>query len=503
MTDIAINFRITPRGARRPRQSLLATIAGAALVCAAVPAAAYTPQVYDSTKDVGQDFTKVPANTAWNASNGINQKIWNNIWGNQFYFAGSSGLWITSAASKGWPTTGMLQLPSSCSAGEGYGNFHYRAAMGSPNQGPGANLVLWPADNDPGWPGIIKNSDDNHIGEIDVVETGYGSNDVAYSTFHFYNGAVSGHNGSITHAPDSFLTGDMTSMHDYDVVWGPGSLVIKIDGVVQMSAPPTQVRPDFAHGGCNVSLGAQMAMQATAYDHTPTDWIEIQNMWWSASDGSAGSGTSTPISGSGSGSSSTPVVDTLLLATPAGVVSGTAGSLTVTASYSIGATVSEVINGTSTTVATTRTATGFTVPYPASIPAGSDTIKIVDGTNAASNTVTLAVAAAPVVPPPVTPTPPTAPVSNTKLSLTGITIKGNYAYLIGSKQVGAKTTLREYVDGAYKGTLWDGMPDGAFDFQSIMLPSGTHKLMLALDGLAADNVTVTYTLSGTTVTLAP
>ena len=260
----------------------------------AIAQSAYTPQTFDASIDTGQDFTAVPMNTAWTAQNGINQSVWNNIFsyggsnpGPQFYFAGSSGLWITSSSSLGWPSTGMMQQDTTCSAGFGYGDFHWRSAEGQSNAGPGSNQIMWPADGDPGWPGIIAGSTDNHIGEVDVSEVNYGSNDTLYATLHYYDANASGNNGEIMQNPLTYPagSGDMTAMHDYDVIWGAGSLVIKVDGVAQLTAPSDQVRADYAHGGCNYTLGAQMAMQATSYDLTPDDWIEIANMWWSPKDG--------------------------------------------------------------------------------------------------------------------------------------------------------------------------------------------------------------------------
>jgi len=278
------------------RHTVVTALASLCLLAAALPAAAYTPQVFDTSKDTGQDFTAVPANTAWNASNGINRKVWNNIWGSQLSFSGpSKGLLVSSSAAAKWPNTGMMQATTSCSAGFGYGDFHWRAAIASANQGPGENMIMWPADGDGAWPGIIKNSDDNHISEVDVSETNYARNGTSFATFHYYNANTAGHNGQIMHLPITFPVGNMTSMHDYDEIWGPGSLVLKVDGVVQMTAPPTQVRADYAHGGCNYTLGAQMAMQATGYDVTPAVGLYLANMWWSATDGSAGSGTSVPI----------------------------------------------------------------------------------------------------------------------------------------------------------------------------------------------------------------
>ena len=323
------------------KNNLLAGPGVLAVILAAAPAAAYQPQIFNAAKDTGQDFTTVPANTPPLGSAGMNRNVWHNVfWSGsapQLRFTGKTGLWITSQASLKWPSTGFMGLDNSCSAGFGYGDFHFRSAIGSANTGPGANEVLWPADGDPGWPGIIKGSDDDHISEADALETNYGSNGTEYTTFHFYSGTASGHNGQMLHTPITFPSGSgtMTAFHDYDIVWGPGSLVVKADGIVQMSAPPTQVRNDYAHGGCNYTLGAQEAMQATSLDKTASVALEIENMWWSATDGSAGSGTSTPIpapaptqpSPTPPPSPSTPLTGTLPspLGTGTQTVSGTGG----------------------------------------------------------------------------------------------------------------------------------------------------------------------------------
>ncbi len=521
--------RTMPR--RLPRRSgLLAGLACAAL-CSAFSARAYTPQVYDSSKDTGQDFTAVPVNTAWNSSKGINQKIWSNIWGNSFWFSGSNGLWITSTQAAGWPSTGMMQMPTSCAAGFGYGDFHWRAALGAGNEGPGPNMIMWPADNDPGWPGIIANSDDNHIGEVDVFEINYGSNGTLYSTFHFYNGSVGGHNGQIMHTPDTFLAGNMTAMHDYDEVWGPGSLVLKIDGVVQMSAPPTQVRADYAHGGCNYTLGGQMAMQATGYDHTPSDWVEIAGMWWSATDQSAGSGTSTPISAPSPSPSPTPTPTPVSAAKLSVASASYNGKVTIGWSKSTGANDTVrwnldggyqgvVQDGVSDGTGKTASLSVSAAKTPSMTNGSTHTVQVyineANGAVLSSNTMSFTVggtSAPPPAPTPPAPTPPAptpvppgpTPTPSTGLSLTGIKIASSggvtYAYLVGNKEVGGKATLRESIDGIYREVLWDNMPDGAFDFQSTMLPSGTHSLKLTLDGSSA-SVTATYTLSGGTVTLS-
>ena len=129
----------------------------------------------------GCALLSVPANTAWNASNGINRSVWNNIWGNQFWFSGAkTGLWITSSAASGWANTGMMQQDNNCASGFGYGDFHWRAAIASASQGPGENMIMWPSDGDAAWPGIIKNSDDNHISEVDISETNYARNGTSF-----------------------------------------------------------------------------------------------------------------------------------------------------------------------------------------------------------------------------------------------------------------------------------------------------------------------------------
>ena len=53
------------------------------------------------------------------------------------------------------------------------------------------------------------------------------------------------------------------------------------------------------------------------------------------------------------------------------------------------------------------------------------------------------------------------------------------------KSTGLKQTIRAYVDGAYKGVLWDNAPDGAplqgFTINDSLLTAGSHVLKLTLD----------------------
>ena len=155
----------------------------------------------------------------------------------------------------------------------------------------------------------------------------------------------------------------MTAMHDFDAIWGPGSLVIKVDGVVQMSAPTAQVRADYAHGGCNYTLGAQMAMQATSYDKTPDNWIEIANMWWSATDGTT-----------------QPVTKSLSISAPTGLVAGSNATLSITSNYAVSQNVTVTLGSSSYSLPVTGSGTSYTVTIPAAyIVAGTYQVQVIDG----------------------------------------------------------------------------------------------------------------------------
>lgn len=434
----------------------------------------YTTQVFNASVDTGQDFTTVPVNTSWNASNGINQQLWNNIFsyggtnpGPQFWFSGSTGLWISSSQSLGWPSTGMMQQPSGCAAGFGYGDFHWRSAEGQSAAGPGSNQIMWPADNDPGWPGIIKGSTDNHIGEVDVSEVNYASNDTLFSTFHFYDATASGNNGQIMHVPVTFPagTGDMTAMHDFDVIWGPGSLVIKADGVVQMSAPTTQVRPDYAHGGCNYTLGAQMAMQATGYDKTPDNWIEIANMWWSPVDGTI-----------------QPVNNSLSISAPTGLTAGNSATLSISSNYTVSPTVTVKVGTTSYTLPTAGSGTSYTVTLPgADVVAGTFQVQVIDGATK-SNVISMTVAAA---------TPTGA------LQIDSLVYTSSSLTLTGTVYQSVAGGISLLVDGKYVGVERDSSPIGTHHLAYVFATApatGNHTATYYLTGQeSTTSVTATFT----------
>ena len=50
------------------------------------------------------------------------------------------------------------------------------------------------------------------------------------------------------------------------------------------------------------------------------------------------------------------------------------------------------------------------------------------------------------------------------------------------KETGSAQTIREYMDGKYLGTLWDGAPDGSHTVSLADVANGAHVLELTLDG---------------------
>jgi hypothetical protein len=358
-------------------------------------------------------------------------------------------------------------------------------------------MIMWPADGDPAWPGVIKGTDDNHIGEVDVSETNYARNGTAFATFHFYSATAGGHNGQIMHLPITFPTGDMTSMHDYDEVWGPGSLVLKVDGVVQMSAPPTQVRADYAHGGCNYTLGAQMAMQATGYDVTPSVGLYLANMWWSATDGSAGGGTSTPISQPSPTPTPTPTLGALTgtlpspLYTGTQTVSGTGGKAglqleritrgTYNAPGSTGWVKATVKADGTWTAPLVFDNAGLTAHVFAAQGGSTAVVDLVDGTPTTPPVVSTPT---PTPPTPTAPsiTPPSTTPSTAGLIISSVVEDGGQLLITGTKEIGKSATMREFMDGKYLGSLRDNLADGVFSFHIADVTAGSHVLRLILDG---------------------
>ena len=273
---------------------LMRAVLGVLFLAFSIPAFAHTPEVFDPNVDQGQDFTTVPAGTGAEGISPMFVAFTDGTQGlnNQFWFGGASGLWIMSAnyelTNKGqpFPSSGFMTPTSTCAAGFGYGTYHWAAQVGyapaQTNQNPGANLILWNADGT--W---VNPAQGTQLSEVDALETwmnnvsGLGA---PFQTMHFYAAGWPSNDGYMENFSVIYPPGtDYTSYHDYDVVWGPDSLTMYIDGIPEMGAPPGYTPLDYAHGGCNKTLGAQLAMQSKQALFLPTAQLLLQNAWWTAS----------------------------------------------------------------------------------------------------------------------------------------------------------------------------------------------------------------------------
>ncbi|MCA1664886.1 MAG: RICIN domain-containing protein [Myxococcales bacterium] len=252
---------------------------------------AYAPAQFNAATSVGQDFTTT---SDWDRS------VWTHQYGTGYWFSKTSnGVLLSMSASTGWQTTAIQQLTvaGNCAAGFGYGTFHYRAGIpaAQKGQGPGVNLILWRMDND--W---IDGQLGNVITEDDIMEA-WSGNGQGTATRHYYDAAKvnGGTNGQIFSG-----LGDVTGLHDYDEVWTTGRMTLYKDGVKVSELTGGQVPKDYAHGGCNYSMGAQV-INPTGYTQVayPTVQLWLANAWHSnsttAPGGGAGGGGGGTVGGGG------------------------------------------------------------------------------------------------------------------------------------------------------------------------------------------------------------
>lgn len=160
--------------------------------------------------------------------------------------------------------------------------------------------------------------------------------------------------------------GNLTGVANYVM---SASVTLKIDGAV------STVTSNFNGGNYSIALPTTL----TAGSHT-----------FQVIDGSNASSPTVTATVAGV------VVPAITLTAPTGLVNGTAGKLSGTDNYTLGSTVSLVIDGGSpATVTPTVSGNSFTVPLPNNLAVGSHTFQLTDGSTATSNTVTASVTAAP------------------------------------------------------------------------------------------------------------
>ncbi len=515
----------------------------------------------DFTTVINDDFTK---------DKSLNTSIWAEHWGNpnQYWFTGTSaGLLLSGSAAAGWNPVGIEQLNISKSGGEGYGLYSFTGYAGQAGQGVGICFLLWPSDNV--W---LPSNKPYQASEMDILESWDGTKN-GYSTLHYYQPG-SNNNGQEIHQISNI---DLTKSHTYALNWEAGSLTYYVDGV-QIYQDTTHVPLDYAHGGVNETMGAEVVNEAS-YQTTSTVQLYIQDISYSkqntgaptapvkaaptitlsspgtVQEASVGAGVTVTetvtatgltsvyeevltktgavetgyqavaLNSSGSASFSVHLAasgDTIRAVDSSTAPTVTANSAAVTITDPVVATptptitlsspgtVQEASVGAGVTVTETVTATGLTSVYEevltktgavetgyqavalnssgsasfsVHLAASGDTIRAVDSSTAP--TVTANSAAVTITDPVVaTPTPTPSPTMAFILSNV-VHTSATQDTITVSKATGVNQTIRAYVDGTYKGVLWDNAPDGkplqGFTINDSILTVGSHVLKLTLD----------------------
>jgi len=128
----------------------------------------------------------------------------------------------------------MMQWATGREAGHGYGTYTVTAKI--EGNEPGAGIVLWPGDNK--WPGQ----------EIDMAEVAPDGSGRHYGTVHWND---NGHDAYNVVMFDDVYSG---TFHDYQMIWEPGKITFKVDGV-EKGVITDHVPADYEHGGMNNTIG--------------------------------------------------------------------------------------------------------------------------------------------------------------------------------------------------------------------------------------------------------
>ncbi|WP_428376393.1 hypothetical protein [Lichenicoccus sp.] len=313
---------------------------------------------------------------------------------------------------------------------------------------------------------------------------------------------------------------------------------------ITVSAPGT-VKEASPGAGVTVAETITGTPNATVYEATFTSTYVAEENWIAVQLNSAGTATvnvtfehsgdflvvpsntsgDAPVNGYSSA-----ITITDATSTPASITVSAPGSVQE-ASVGAGVTVTETIKATglSTVYAEVLTAsgsveTGFQAVTIGSTGTGTvslhlaktgDYVEVVDKTGSPavttkSSAVTITDAAAktpvpttPVVTPPVTgPATPTPP-AGTAYSITSITDVNNTLVVTGTRDIGAASTVRDFINGSYKGVIQDNEPDGSFTYDlAAPTAAGTYTLELTLDQSSL-TASKSFTIGGTATTTAP
>ena len=162
-------------------------------------------------------------------------------------FGSLGNVWNVAAPKNGevklTGSSSMMEWATGPSAGHGYGTYTVTAKVDGTQPGPG--IILWPGDNK--WPGQ----------EIDMLEVTPDGSGRHYGTVHWNS------NGKDAFATDIFEGVKGGQFHDYQMIWAPGKITFKVDGV-EKGAITSHVPTDFDHGGMNNTIGVMNTNSNTA-----------------------------------------------------------------------------------------------------------------------------------------------------------------------------------------------------------------------------------------------
>ncbi len=138
-------------------------------------------------------------------------------------------------------------------SGHGYGTYTVQAQVNGNQPGPG--IIFWPGDNQ--WPGQ----------EIDLLEITPNGSGAQYGTLHW-------NQGGDAYEPQVFWGVSSGVPHEYQMIWEPGHLTMKVDGTVTASFTD-HVPVDFTHGGMNNTIGFLNTNSHTSLTVFQVDYVPL------------------------------------------------------------------------------------------------------------------------------------------------------------------------------------------------------------------------------------
>ena len=150
---------------------------------------------------------------------------------------------------------GMMQFPGGNSAGQGYGTYTFNAKINGSEPGPA--ILLWPGDDR--WPGQ----------EIDIVEVLHDGRH--YGVVHWDGGGWDSYESVMFNG----VRGG--AFHEYQVVWEPGRITFKVDGVTY-GAVTENVPADYDAGGMNNVISLMNRNPNTSVTVLDVDYKPLGNI---------------------------------------------------------------------------------------------------------------------------------------------------------------------------------------------------------------------------------